>query len=301
MKMSVSNVFSSEDVENYNENGFVVLKSFASLQECMDMKIRMQEIVTDWDPKETSVFTTKQQARKTGDHFLDSAATISFFLEENTKDENGNLKLAKELSINKAGHALHTEDSVFKAFVQSAKVKEVVKKLGYVSPSLVQSMYIFKQPNIGGEVCPHQDSTFLLTDPPSTLGMWVALDDATLENGCLWGKPGSHKNGVYDHFTRNPNPNWKEDGQDKMIMKPLGNVPNPDLADCPFVPLIMKAGDAVFLHGAFEHRSYENRSSTPRHSFQLHLVEGPAGGCTWSTGNWLQYPKGLSFPEFENY
>jgi len=47
-------------------------------------------------------------------------------------------------------------------------------------------MYIFKQPNIGGEVTCHQDSTFIYNDPVAIAGLWFALEDATLENGCLW-------------------------------------------------------------------------------------------------------------------
>ena len=39
---------------------------------------------------------------------------------------------------------------------------------------------------------PHQDSTFLYTDPPSVIGLWLALEDATVENGCLFSQPGSH-------------------------------------------------------------------------------------------------------------
>lgn len=94
-------------------------------------------------------------------------------------------------------------------------------------------MYIFKQPIFGGVVTPHQDSTFLFTDPPSTvrtlccrtvsnatffvlnfsalcdqLGVWIAIEDATLENGCLWAVPGSHKMGTTRRFIRNPN-GWK--------------------------------------------------------------------------------------------
>jgi ectoine hydroxylase-related dioxygenase (phytanoyl-CoA dioxygenase family) len=40
---------------------------------------------------------------------------------------------------------------------------------------------------------PHQDSTFLYTDPPSCVGLWLALEDATRANGCLWGLKGIHK------------------------------------------------------------------------------------------------------------
>ncbi len=54
----------------------------------------------------------------------------------------------------------------------------------------LQSMYIFKQPSIGGVVVPHQDSTFIHTTPLSCVGLWWALEDATRDNGCLWAMPG---------------------------------------------------------------------------------------------------------------
>ena len=59
-----------------------------------------------------------------------------------------------------------------------------------------------QQPKIGGEVRPHQDSTFLRTDPPSVIGLWWALEDSTKQNGCLWALPGIHKQGVARHFLR---------------------------------------------------------------------------------------------------
>lgn len=65
-------------------------------------------------------------------------------------------------------------------------------------------MYIFKQPRIGGEVTPHQDSCFLRTDPPSCIGLWLALEDATMTNGCLWARPGSHTEPIRRHFAKQP-------------------------------------------------------------------------------------------------
>lgn len=50
---------------------------------------------------------------------------------------------------------------------------------------------------------PHQDATFLNTTPMKLYGLWIALEDATLENGCLWFMPGSHK-GVYVGFLCKP-------------------------------------------------------------------------------------------------
>mgnify|MGYP005993194937 CR=1 FL=1 len=57
--------------------------------------------------------------------------------------------------------------------------------------------YIFKQPNIGGEVTPHQDGTFLYTEPQSVLGFWWPLDACSLSNGCLWAVPGVYIFHVY--------------------------------------------------------------------------------------------------------
>ena len=66
-------------------------------------------------------------------------------------------------------------------------------------------MYIFKQPKIGGEVVCHQDSTFLYTKPESAVGFWVALEDATIENGCLLVAKGSHKGPLRKLFQKNNN------------------------------------------------------------------------------------------------
>jgi hypothetical protein len=56
---------------------------------------------------------------------------------------------------------------------------KLVRQIGMVDPIAPQSMYIFKQPFHGGEVTPHQDSTFLWTEPRQTcVGLWLALEDA---------------------------------------------------------------------------------------------------------------------------
>ena len=63
-------------------------------------------------------------------------------------------------------------------------------------------MYIFKQPKIGGEVACHQDSTFLYNEPINIAGLWLALEDATIENGCLWAIPAGHGLGLKSRWIR---------------------------------------------------------------------------------------------------
>ena len=71
-------------------------------------------------------------------------------------------------------------------------------------------------------------------------------------------------------------------------------------AEAGFVPLQCAKGDLVLFHGAVDHLSLPNTSGVSRHTFQLHMVEGPAEGIKWSESNWLQYPEGLDFPRLDS-
>ena len=180
--------------------------------------------------------------------------------------------------------ALHDLVPVFKEWSRSAQVESVLKSLGYAKPLPVQSMYIFKQPKIGGEVVPHQDGTFLATDPQSVVGLWVALENATMDNGCLWVLPKSHEDGIRKRFVR------ANDGSVSFVG---GDAPAVEYDLDEFVPLEVQSGSLVLLHGANVHFSKENTSSKSRHAFSVHYVEGK-DGVQWLEDNWLQRP--LEFP-----
>jgi len=75
----------------------------------------------------------------------------------------------------------------------SIVVKTILRALGYTRPVIAQGMYLFKQPFIGDELRPHQDATYLYAEPIRMVGVWIALQDANEENGCLKFIPGSHK------------------------------------------------------------------------------------------------------------
>lgn len=105
--------------------------------------------------------------------------------------------MAPELALNKVGHALHTEQSVFRKYTFDNRIREICWQLGFNRPAVAQSMYIYKNPGVGGEVTSHQDGTYLYSDPPTTIGFWIALEDATVENGCLKFIRASHNNGIH--------------------------------------------------------------------------------------------------------
>lgn len=103
--------------------------------------------------------------------------------------------------------ALHELDPVFrKVTLENEKIRAVARDLAYhKDPVVLQSMVIFKQPQIGGKVPEHNDSTFLYTDPPSAVGFWFALEDCTPSNGALSFFPGSHKTSpISSRFIRMP-------------------------------------------------------------------------------------------------
>ena len=265
-------------MNEYLSNGFLVVPDFVDEGIIEGMKSRAEGIVRDFKPKSISIFTTKDQTTKTDEYFLESSDKVHCFFEQGAFDEEGALQKPKELSINKIGHALHDLVPEFRDWTRSDEVQGILRCLQYKRPLPVQSMYIFKQPSIGGEVRPHQDSTFLATDPQSVVGLWIALEDATLENGCLWACAGSHKDGTHVRFVREGN---------KVSFK--GEMPEVDKDAC--TPIVVKKGTLVVLHGSVVHYSQENVSGKSRHAFSVHVVEGMNH---YLEDNWLQ--RSSSFP-----
>src|SRR4029079_2505546 len=195
-RRSLAAVLTEEQIDGYHRDGFLVLEGFASPEQCAALKQRAIELVRTWEPStERTVFTTEQQERVSNHEFLSSGATTWCFFEEEAFDDTGALRQAKELSINKIGPAMHDLDPVFEHFTYTPELAAVAADLGLPDALVLQSMYIFKQPGIGGEVGCHQDATFLYTDPLTVATCWFAIEDATLENGCLWAAPGGHAQG----------------------------------------------------------------------------------------------------------
>jgi phytanoyl-CoA hydroxylase len=273
-------------LEQYRRDGFVVLRDFVNPPACDALRAHAAELVHAFDPSGVlSIFSTREQNRLSDDYFLGSGDKIRFFFEEDAFLPDGTLKQSKEQSINKIGHALHDLDPVFSEFSRTSDITRLVADLGIEQPLLLQGMYIFKQPKIGGEVTCHQDSTFLYTEPQEIAGLWFALEDATIENGCLWAIPGGHKLGLKSR--------WKRNAEGGMSF---------DVFDCSawpeekLVPLEVTKGTLIILNGLLPHKSLANRSSKSRHAYTLHVISSDS---RYPKENWLQRSVAMPLRGFE--
>ena len=165
--------------------------------------------------------------------------------------------------------------------------------MSMVEPQIVQSMFIFKQPKIGGAVTDHVDATFLQVDPMDhVVGVWIAVDEATVENGCLWFIPGSHKTSKLDYrFVRTNSTNPSD-----PLLKFIGERPVYDQSK--FVAVPVPRGSLVLIDGLVVHKSEPNKSEKSRHAYTFHVAD--AHGTKWMDNNWLQETSDYNFPNLYN-
>ena len=182
----------------------------------------------------------------------------------------------RRTALNKIGHALHDLDPVFDRFSRQPQARRArARSSAWRQPLLLQSMYIFKQPGIGGEVGWHQDATYLHTTPA--------------ERDRLLDRP------------RRCRPRQRlPDGPAGRASRPLAPaVPprratrwSPTLDATPWpaiepVALEVRRGTLVVLHGLLPHASAPNRSARPRHAYSLASDRRPRA---YEADNWLQRP-----------
>src|SRR5262249_36058332 len=135
------------------------------------------------------------------------------------------------------------------------------------------------------EVRWHQDASFFDSEPVTVTTFWFALEDATLENGCMWAEPGGHRGPLRERFVREGRRVW---------MEPLDATPWP-AAGQGAVPLEVSAGSLVVFHGLLPHYSAANRSALSRHAYTLHVTDA---GSRYSPRNWLQRDAALAVKGF---
>lgn len=128
------------------------------------------------------------------------------------------------------------------------------------SVKCMQSMLFVKPPGFQGQAW-HQDEIYIPTRDRSLIGAWIAIDDATVENGCLYVIPGSHRSG-YLH------PQRTHEKRDDWDFAPESY----GFDESARVPVEVKAGTLVFFNGYLLHTSYKNRSGVYRRVLVNHYM-----------------------------
>jgi len=158
-------------------------------------------------------------------------------------------------SLRKMSH-LAFYDEVFAAHARNPKVLDIIESLLGPDLKLYQDQLFMKPPRVGSRQRYHQDMPLgFHIDPPDMVTCWAALDDSTIENGCLWMLPGTHKFGITEESE------WAKYEQ----MSLDGRLPEEK-------PIEMKTGSCSFHHGLILHSSRPNLTDKRRRGYATHYV-----------------------------
>lgn len=156
----------------------------------------------------------------------------------------GEEALARVLAI----HFPHKASAVMRDALSHVGVLAILRALIGPDVKAMQSMLFVKNAGKPGQAW-HQDEHFIPTRDRSLCGVWIALDDATIDNGCLWMHPGSHRAGIIWPTAAHGDPRF-DNGEEAH------GFPFPREGG---VPVEVPAGSVVFFNGYTLHRSLDNR------------------------------------------
>lgn len=158
-------------------------------------------------------------------------------------------------------HFPHKASPMFLEALRHPRIVEVLTQIVGPNVKCMQSMLFIKASGKPGQAW-HQDEIYIPTRDRSLTGAWIALDDATVENGCLWVLPGSHRQGILYHQEWHADPRFDCAWEARRF--PYSN----DEA----VPVEVKAGSIVLFNGYTLHRSLPNRASGYRRALVNHYM-----------------------------
>lgn len=274
-------------VDDYNENGYAIIEDFLTADEVQAIK------------DETLRFVRQEAARLNPDGRLTKGEVwedidqndyiaacvdgkVRVYYEPGAVDRTPTggsgyrLKTTPEAAVCKVAHAVHNASPFFRRFVRSPKILEMFAALEYEQPTMIQTMVNFKNPRVGGEFIPHQDSQYVTTTSPQhVVGFWFALDDATKENGSVDVIPGSHRWALVRRYIRSGKP----DGPRYEWTGPM-----PIYAQQSYVNLSAKKGSLVLINGLLVHKSEPNRTDKSRMAIVFHAYD--KSKCSFVEG-WL--------------
>ena len=228
-----------EQTDFYVEQGYLLVEGLISPAQLQELKSELAKLAKGGYPSET---LTPQPASLSDEAALENILCI---------------------------HFPHFISPVIKRYTMHDGIVEVLGRVvgAHLSASMwdggvkcMQSMFFAKAPGKPGQAW-HQDEVYIPTRDRSLCGAWIAIDDATLDNGCLWVLPGSHRPGVL--YPQRPHGRELE----------FDDAPESyGFDDSHALPVEAPAGSVVFFNGYLLHRSLKNTSSQHRRALVNHYM-----------------------------
>jgi len=240
---------SEYQVVEYSENGFLIIENLLEEKEVEVLRKRAEQVASGQLPHISKDRIQIEPGVADGDSQAQSYVD----------------------SLRKMYH-LAFLDKVFESHGRNPKILDIVESILGPDFKLYQDQLFMKPPRVGSRQPYHQDQPagFYIDPPDQMITCWTALDDSTMENGCLWMLPGTHKLGPLDRSER--------DEYESKFQK--GNLPDER-------PIVMKAGSCSFHHSLILHSSRVNLSDKRRRGYATHYVSAK---CKY-TGPHQEYAK----------
>jgi len=219
---AVSAGISAAEVEFYRENGYLVVENALSAEEIEELR------------RDTVAICRGAYGEVRG-------------IQPHSSDESDDAVMRNYLCI----HFPHKLSQTMEKYLAHPAMVDVLTKIIGANVKCMQSMLFVKAAGKPGQAW-HQDEDFIPTRDRTLTGGWIALDDATIDNGCLWVLPGSHKAGILWEMKRQDDPRF--DCTDESTGFPY--------RDEDAIPVEVPAGSIVFFNGYLLHRSLPNTRTT---------------------------------------
>lgn len=222
---------SNTDIDYFHQNGYLVIEDAFSTEEIEEALAGMVYLM---------------DGKKPGFRAIQFESKLAKLKDEMKPQERRD-------AIRKIFNFVHHETRL-KALSEHEGLTQVLKQIMGDTPVLFQDMALVKPPRHGTEKPWHQDCAYFnLAQGTIVVGVWIALDEATADNGCMHIIPGSHNEGPMIHFNRR---DWQICDTDVPIARDT------------MVPL--PPGGCLFWHGLLHHGSPVNHSSKRRRALQFH-------------------------------
>ena len=225
-RIEVPAVVDQEQVDFYVDNGYLAVPDLLSAGELDELKRDIIKLARGGYPNQTIQPVPTQLS--------------------------DNEVLSKILAI----HQPHYVSRVMEKYTRHPNISGVLSQitgahLAHWSGNVkcMQSMLFIKPPGYQGQSW-HQDENYIPTRDRSLIGAWIAIDDAYVENGCMWVIPGSQRAGYLFPTRKHGDPDEFDTHDDMAI----------GFDESPQVPVEVKAGSVVFFNGYLLHQSLRNRT-----------------------------------------